>query len=439
MRSFFYALTMVILLPLYAGAIEYTLDDLYRIALERAEKVKISAEDLYVAERTKDKALSVLVPKFTGQAGYTLYKENQFSDTGSTIQPDETTHWTVKVEQSMSMSGREITAFRIAKDGIEKSKYDLHAVKETYMLNVAGAYYALLRSRKMNDIAKTNAERLKKYRDVAALRLKVGEVTKTAVLRAEAELSGAEADRVRAQNNEIFGKVYLARTVGIEGDFEVRDEAAEPGIAKAALLWGCEPLTPECLKKAASETRADVKSLAIQKRMAEDQVKFTRGAYWPTLSAEATYWKQNETPPTGGLVPEKVYAGFRITFPFFEGGLRVAEVREADAKRRQAEYALRDLEKTVGVEVENAFLDYTTQKMVLKTLEDQLAYAKDNYKAVSKQFEFGLASSLDVLDANTLLVTAERQLTDSIFGYQLAILRLQRVTGTLLTSAMGKK
>ena len=38
----------------------YSLDDLYRIALKRSEKIKISEEDLYIAERTKEKALSVL-------------------------------------------------------------------------------------------------------------------------------------------------------------------------------------------------------------------------------------------------------------------------------------------------------------------------------------------------------------------------------------------
>ena len=49
------------------AAEEYSLDDLYRLALERSEKIKISEEDLYISERGEDKAFSVLLP--TGNRG----------------------------------------------------------------------------------------------------------------------------------------------------------------------------------------------------------------------------------------------------------------------------------------------------------------------------------------------------------------------------------
>jgi outer membrane protein len=74
--------------------------------------------------------------------------------------------------------------------------------------------------------------------------------------------------------------------------------------------------------------------------------------------------------------------------------------------------------KTINIDVENAYLDYITQKGVLKSFKDQLAFASDNYNSVSKQFQYGLANSVDVMDANTLLVTAERELASSEYNYQ---------------------
>ena len=79
-----------------------------------------------------------------------------------------------------------------------------------------------------------------------------------------------------------------------------------------------------------------------------------------------------------------------------------------------------------------------TQKGIMEKFGAQLTFAKDNYKAVSKQFEFGLASNIDVMDANTLLVTAERQLADSRYNYKLSDLRLKRATGILLKTAESK-
>ena len=98
-----------------------------------------------------------------------------------------------------------------------------------------------------------------------------------------------------------------------------------------------------------------------------------------------------------------------------------------------------DYKKSIGVEVQSAYLDLVTQKGILKYLEDQVVYARDNFNAVSKQFEFGLAQSLDVMDANTLLVTAERNLAEAVYDYQVAILRMKKATGTLLKTVIGNR
>ena len=53
----------VAMIPVCLYAEEYSLNDLYRIALQRAERIKISQEDLYIAKVGKDKAMALLLPK----------------------------------------------------------------------------------------------------------------------------------------------------------------------------------------------------------------------------------------------------------------------------------------------------------------------------------------------------------------------------------------
>jgi outer membrane protein len=133
---------------------------------------------------------------------------------------------------------------------------------------------------------------------------------------------------------------------------------------------------------------------------------------------------------------ESIFGTLRLNFPFFEGGLRVAETREAEARKRQAGLQYEELKKTVDVDVENAYLDYITQQSILESLRDQLSFASDNYNLVSKQFQHGLANSVDLIDANTLLVTAERELARAEFDYQLAVLKVKWSTGTLLKTVI---
>jgi outer membrane protein len=413
--------------PSFIAAEEYSLDDLYKIALQRAEKIKISEENLSIAESGRDKALSLLIPKLSSFGSYTRYTGAKRNDTGVIIQPDEATSWGLRLDESLSISGRELTALSISKENIVKNRLDLHAVREEYMLNVAFAYYDFLRARKALDIAGANLERLTKYRNAAEKRLKVGEVTKTALLRADGELSGAQSDYVKAKNTLELSRAVLARIVGIKMDFQLKE----------APLMDIKISSISSFLESALSGRADLKSLEIQKKMAEEQVQFTKGSYWPSLALSGVYAAADQSPTPQTLNRESIYAGVTLNFPLFEGGLRAAEVREAKAKERQSTLIYDDVKKSIEVEVQSAYLEIMTQKGVLKFLEDQLSFARDNFRAVSKQFEFGLSESIEVIDANTLLVSSERKLADAVYSYQLSLLRMQKATGTLLKTVTG--
>jgi len=413
---------------MYTFAEEYSLDDLYRIALERSEKIKVSEENLYVSRLGKDKAISVLVPKLSAFGNYTRYSEDKTADFG-VIQPDDATTWGMKLDQSFSLSGREITALKMAGEDIVRSRYDLYATREEYLFAVASAYYDVLKRKKILDIADSNLERLTKHRNAAEKRLRVGEVTRTALLRAEGELSGAQSDQLTAKNGLGLARAVLARTAGINRDFHLREAPGEE--MKISSL--------SSLQETALAERAEIKSMESQKKIAGEQIQYAKGAYWPSLSVSAAYRGTDESPASPFLLKESIYGELSLNFPFFEGGLRRAEVREAKAKERQTGLIYEDLKKSIEIEVESAYLDIITQKGILKFLEDQLIFARDNYHAVSKQFEYGLSNSIDVMDANTLLVSAERKVTEAVYNYQLAILKMKRVTGVLLKTVIGKE
>jgi outer membrane protein len=408
--------------PATLHAEEYSLDDLFRTALTRSEKLRVAEENLTISEIGKDKAFSYLLPRLTASAGYTQYTGRKMTGT-SVIQPDYGSSWGIRIDETFSLSGRELTALDISKQNVTKSRYDLTAIREDYLLRyVAAAYYNALMARKSLDIANANLERLIKYRDAAEARLKIGEVTRTVLLRAEGELSGARSDRLQAQNALELALAVLASNCGIKDPFTLRESAPEEGdIPLLAAVQG-----------QAFAGRADLKSLEVQKQIAADQTKFTEGAFWPSLSVFGVYAGADQNPPPGSLNRESIYAGAALNFPFFEGGLRKAEVAEAKARERQAALFYEELKKSIEIEIRTAHLDLVTQKGILQFLNDQFAFARDNYRAVTRQFEFGLSSSLDVMDANTLLVSAEQKVASAVYNYRLALLRMKKATGTLL-------
>ncbi|MCX5833868.1 MAG: TolC family protein [Deltaproteobacteria bacterium] len=411
-------------------ATEYSLEDLFRISLEKSEKLKIQEENYYISKQGESKALAPLLPRVTASGGYTRFDAEKRSDsTGALIQPESASLWGVTVDETLSLSGREFTSYSASKDNVRKSGEDLFAARETYLLAVATAYYNVMKSMKLLDIANSNVERLTTQRNAARTRLRVGEVTKTTLLRAEGELSGALADQVRAKNLLEFTRANLARTVSIPPDFTLRETA----------LVDVEILPLEKYQEKALKERAELKSLELDRQIAEKQISVARGAFWPSVSLQGSYIGVDQTPETASLVSESYLGAVLLNFPLFEGGLRVAELNEAKARYRQSGLNYEDNVKSVNIEVQNAYLNLITQRGIYKSLQDQLTFAKENNTAVTKQFEFGLASIIDVIDANNLLVTAERQLYDAIYTYQLANLSLKRATGELLNEFQGQE
>jgi outer membrane protein len=410
-------------------ATEYSLQDLFRISLEKSEKLKIQEENYYISQQGQAKALSPLLPKVTASGGYTRYDEEKRSEsTGSLIQPENASLWALRVDETLSLSGREFTSYSASKDNVRRSGEDLFAARESYLLTVATAYYDVLKAMKLLEITNSNVERLTTQRNAARTRLRVGEVTKTTLLRAEGELSGALADQVRAKNLLEFTRGNLARTVGIPPDFTLKETP----------LVDVEILPMGKYQEKALKERAELKSLELDRQIAEKQISVARGAFWPSVSLQGAYIGKDESPESASLVKDSSLGAVLFNFPLFEGGLRVAELNEAKAKQRQSALNYEDNVKSVNLEVQNAYLNLITQTGIYKSLQDQLTFARENNTAVTKQFEFGLASIIDVIDANNLLVTSERQLYDAIYTYQLAILRLKRATGELLTEYLGE-
>jgi outer membrane protein len=427
-------------LPASAEAEEYTLHDLYRIALDRSESIRIARENITYSILEKDRAESLLLPRLTSYANYTKFTDEKYNTSDFFIagqnysqdvlvQPDSGQSWGFRAEENLSLSLRELTAVRIGSNDIRRSRFDLRDLQEDYLLRVAQSYYTVLMAKKRIDIASANLDRVTKYREAAQSRMNVGEITETVLLRADSELSSARSDMVKARNALALANATLARLTGVSPGFTLVEEP--PREASPPVL--AELIT------AAYEQRPDLKSLETRKEIASQQVSFAKGSYWPNLSLAGVYQKNSQDPDSSTLNPETAYGSLSVVFPLYEGGLRKAEVQQARVRERQADLQYENLKKTVALDVERAYLELMTRKGTIDFLRDQLKFARDNYRGVSRQFTLGLASSIDMIDANSLLVSSERQLADAAYDYQLAILEVERATGTFLKEVQVEK
>jgi outer membrane protein len=411
----------------------FSLNDLYSLALSEAESIKQAQEDLLIAQKDKDRARAVLIPRFTAFGSYSWTDAEQETDPAQPTMPasldmtTDTLAWGLRFDQSFTLNGKELTALSISKDIIEKSGLDLNTRKEGYLYQVAGAYYNVLRAQKGWEIAKASVKRLETHRDAVKTRLRLEDVTKTDMYRAESELSDAQAKLIEDQNRFMLARATLRSLVNLPDDYtleEPREQSEDLPIASLSTL-----------KEEGLNKRSEIKSARLAQTVSEKSVKLAKGDYWPSLSVEGQYGKQNDD-NSGDLTYDQDTTAYKlaanVTFTLFDGGLRSAEIKQSRARERQARLAFSETRKQIMLDIEDAYLQVMTQKSRLTSLNDKLSFSNQNYTAVSQQFKHGLSNSVDMMDANTLLVSAERELADAEFGFKLSIIRLKRAIGSFL-------
>ncbi|MCG8567953.1 MAG: TolC family protein, partial [Desulfobacterales bacterium] len=246
--------------------------------------------------------------------------------------------------------------------------------------------------------------------------------------RAQAELSKSKTDKVVAEHRVLQNKAQIVQLTGVEPGFTISDQ----DVPKE--LDNFMPILEE-IRTTALDRRYEIKEAEKALEVAQRSIKLKEGDFWPTLSLEGGY-QESEMTYRSATVPdtemESAFLTAELQFTLYDGGLRRAEIRQSKAQERKAQEALSLAKKNVVLQTEVSYLEFETSRKTLINLQDELRSAEENWNAVSMQFKYGLADSIDLMDANTLLVTAQRRISNAQYDFYQAALKLIHTQGGLL-------
>lgn len=429
-KSLFLVLIITFCPAFIKAATIYSLFDLAKIANQESQTIKIAHDSLNIAKLDKKRAISVLIPSLKAFGSYKGY------ESPDVYNPDALTKG-VKLTHSFNLRGKELIAYSIAKNNIIEKKFSLKSIQSQYLLQTAQAYYNILSVQRQLEIANSNVKRLSAHTNAVKEKLIVGQVAITDLYRSKAELSKSITEQVTAKNNLEKTKAALLNLVLINEDFELaKEEIIDIKNYKTSLK--------EIQKKALLK-RPEIKEATTALQTAKKTIKYNKDDYWPSLSLELGY-TQTDTDydaPLGSSIDtsnetEDTYFAGTLSFTLFDAGLRSAQIKQALAMHRQAKNALILAKDKIRLESKTAFLDFQTATTTFQNLQDELKSAQENYNAVQMQFEQGLADSIDMMDANTLLVTAQRRILNAKYAKNLAVLKILYAKNELIDFLLHK-
>ncbi len=316
-------------------------------------------------------------------------------------------------------NARSIPLLRNAYANVDLTNFNARYQKNELLFAVTAAYYNVQTMKEMIFVAEENLKNASEFHKLSEARLRVGQGTRIDLLRAEIERTNADKELKNAKDSLTLAKTSLAFLIGQKGPYSIE----EPVKAKA-VSGNLDDISQKAVKD-----RLDLKASRLSVEMAERDKLETWMKYIPTFNV--TYnWTWNSAAGFSGEKDSWALI-FGASWSIFEGGMREAELCERASKIRQARNSARQMGLDVREDVETALLELDKGERNVELAAKQLDLAQESYDLVHRQYENGLASSLDLLDAQTALNNAKTGKVLEELQRQLAVLTLNKAAGEI--------
>ena len=405
-----------------------SLKEAVEIALERSPSVHSAREGMKGADYLRRAALTDFLPTLRTEYDYTRLDEAPFIRFGGgvkrTVGTQDNYSWTTVVDQPLFTGGALYWSYRLAQLGVDLSKVFLELVKQDLILQVKEAYFTILKAEKIRQVAVQAVQQLESQLKVSRAFYDVGIIPKNDLLQTQVQMAQARQNLTSAEVELAIAKAtfntLLRRHVGME--VRIEDILAYRPM---------EVPFEESLEKA-RKSRPELRETELNVKSAEKEVQLARGEYFPTLGLSFNYERVGDDPGVSGSRFEdedswNIMATARWTF--WQWGKKRQLVREKETKLVQAKDARVQVEDSISLEVKDAYLRLREARDNIGVAEVAIEQAEENFRINAERFKEQVATSTDVLDAQTLLTQARSNYFNALSDYNIAWARLDRAMG----------
>jgi outer membrane protein len=250
--------------------------------------------------------------------------------------------------------------------------------------------------------------------------VEAGAAPRKDILQAQADYDNAQVQLIQARNDVRLAAVNLKNAMGIltQTPIMTPDTPLEPPSSEPDTRTVADYL------KMAFDARPDLKRELASINANRHSVKAANIHAGLMVQADITEGYRIDPDPGENRV-------FTTTFsyPLFDAGATRAQVREAKASLEQARQQLELTRQSIQLEVEQAYLLREEARVRIGAAQTALRAARENYTAATEALKEGAGTIIDVITAQTQLVTAETNAVQAIYDFYTADARLKRAIG----------
>ena len=311
--------------------------------------------------------------------------------------------------------------WRAARTNIEVAGLDSETQKLDTMAVVALAYLEALRVQKAVKARLADVKLNNQLLRLALERKSVGMATQLDVTRAKVQLENEKQRLLVARNAYGRAKLNLSRGIGLSFDVKVI-------LTDDLQLVSVPPKTVDEALQIARTHRVELKAQKKRERLAALTLSSVVMERVPTLSATGDVGLIGNQ-PGDALITDNVQV--LLTIPLFDGGQRAGRISEQRSLVRLEALRTRDVAKQVALEVRDALLTLESTQQQVAVAKDGLRLAFRELLLARQRFAVGVATNIEVTDAQTRVAQARDNLIEALFNFNASRVDLARAQGRL--------
>ncbi|MEC4674689.1 MAG: TolC family protein [Nitrospirota bacterium] len=316
-----------------------------------------------------------------------------------------------------------IQKWRAAKMNIDVAYLDSETTKRDMMATTGLAYLETLRAQagvaaRAADV-KLNQELLR----LAMERKSAGMATSLDVTRARVQLENEKLRLLVAKNEYDRATLNLIRAMGLSFDVKLvlTDELKMTKVAKQ---------TVEEALRVARQYRVELQAQKRRERLAALSLSSVTMERVPSLTGSGDVGMIGNQIPNA-LTTDNV--SVLLSIPIFDGGQRESRISENRSLVRQESIKTQDVRYQVTLEVRDALLTIESAQQQVVVAQKGLRLALQELDLGRQRFSVGVATNIEVTDAQTSVAQARDNLIEGLFNFNASRVSLARAQGRLDT------
>jgi len=289
---------------------------------------------------------------------------------------------------------------------------------------VGTAYLQVIETRSRIYAAEAQVRNAQALYDQAVDELQAGTSPKIDVTRTGVQLHTEQYNLSIDRNNSAIAKFNLARAIGLPlgQAFEIADQLPYSDL---------NPQTIDAALRTAYQSRSDFRAALNLVKSAQQQLAAVRGERYPVLAANCDYGVEGATfgHSHGAFTFQ---AG--VSVPIITSGRIKGDLTQAEAILRQRKAEAENLRGQVDYDVRTAFLNLQAAKEQVAVARQNVDLANENLARSRERFAAGVTDSVEVVQAQQSLASANDQYISGLYSHNLAKLQLARALGAARTN-----